>query len=72
VLVEGGAATLQACIHSGCWDEIRRITNTTLHPSTGVPAPVIPPLRAFRKESILDDQIEWFVNPTSSFLLPGT
>jgi diaminohydroxyphosphoribosylaminopyrimidine deaminase/5-amino-6-(5-phosphoribosylamino)uracil reductase len=72
VLVEGGAATLQACIHSGCWDEIRRITNTTLHPSTGVPAPVIPPLRAFHKENILDDQIEWFVNPTSSFLLPGT
>jgi diaminohydroxyphosphoribosylaminopyrimidine deaminase/5-amino-6-(5-phosphoribosylamino)uracil reductase len=72
VLVEGGAATLQACIHSGCWDEIRRITNTTLHPSTGVPAPVIPPLRAFHKENILDDQIEWFVNPTSSFLLLGT
>jgi hypothetical protein len=43
-----------------------------MHPSTGVPAPVIPPLRAFHKENILDDQIEWFVNPTSSFLLPGT
>jgi diaminohydroxyphosphoribosylaminopyrimidine deaminase/5-amino-6-(5-phosphoribosylamino)uracil reductase len=64
VLVEGGAATLQAFIHSGCWDEIRRITNTTLQPSTGVPAPVIPYLQAFRKESMLDDQIEWFANPS--------
>ena len=72
VLVEGGAATLQAFIHSGCWDEIRRITNTALHPSEGVSAPILPTLRAFRKENILDDQIEWFVNPTSSFLLPGT
>lgn len=64
VLVEGGAATLQSFINLGCWDEIRRITNTTLQPSTGVPAPVIPSLQAFRKESMLDDQIEWFANPS--------
>ena len=64
VLVEGGAATLQAFIHSGCWDEIRRITNSALHPSTGIPAPSLPPLQAFRKESMLDDQIEWFLNHT--------
>jgi diaminohydroxyphosphoribosylaminopyrimidine deaminase/5-amino-6-(5-phosphoribosylamino)uracil reductase len=72
VLVEGGAATIQAFISSGYWNEIRRITNTALHPSEGVSAPILPTLRAFRKESILDDQIEWFLNPSSSFLLPGT
>jgi diaminohydroxyphosphoribosylaminopyrimidine deaminase/5-amino-6-(5-phosphoribosylamino)uracil reductase len=72
VLVEGGAATIQACIHSGCWDEIRRITNTILHPSTGVSAPKIPSLQAFRKESILNDKIEWFVNPSQKSIRTET
>jgi diaminohydroxyphosphoribosylaminopyrimidine deaminase/5-amino-6-(5-phosphoribosylamino)uracil reductase len=63
VLVEGGAATLQSFINLGCWDEIRRITNTTLHYSEGISAPVLPPMQATKIESMLSDQIEYFINP---------
>lgn len=72
ILVEGGAATIGAFIQAGYWDEIRKITNTTMQPSEGVSAPVMPALPPFRKETIVDDQIEWFVNPSARYLIPGT
>jgi diaminohydroxyphosphoribosylaminopyrimidine deaminase/5-amino-6-(5-phosphoribosylamino)uracil reductase len=43
VIVEGGALLLQTFIDSGCWDEIRVITNNELFVPDGLWAPEIPP-----------------------------
>ena len=42
ILVEGGAKTLQWFLDKNCWDEIRVLTNTTLHVDQGLQAPAVP------------------------------
>ena len=42
VIVEGGARLLQYFLDHGCWNEIRRITNTTLNIGEGISVPNLP------------------------------
>lgn len=50
VIVEGGAKLLQYFLENGCWNEIRRITNTTLPIGEGLNAPALP----YDIETVLD------------------
>jgi diaminohydroxyphosphoribosylaminopyrimidine deaminase/5-amino-6-(5-phosphoribosylamino)uracil reductase len=57
VLVEGGAKTLQAFLDQNCWDEIRVITNTTLHVDHGLPAPTVPASGKKETLTLLNDLV---------------
>ncbi|TAG99685.1 MAG: bifunctional diaminohydroxyphosphoribosylaminopyrimidine deaminase/5-amino-6-(5-phosphoribosylamino)uracil reductase RibD [Sphingobacteriales bacterium] len=57
VLVEGGAKTLQAFLGQNCWDEIRVITNTTLHVDQGLQAPAVPASGKKETLTLLNDLV---------------
>ncbi|MFN4285891.1 MAG: bifunctional diaminohydroxyphosphoribosylaminopyrimidine deaminase/5-amino-6-(5-phosphoribosylamino)uracil reductase RibD [Lacibacter sp.] len=58
VLVEGGARLLQAFLQAGLFDEIRMITNESLHAETGIKAPTLPAaLRHVSTEQLGTDTI---------------
>jgi diaminohydroxyphosphoribosylaminopyrimidine deaminase/5-amino-6-(5-phosphoribosylamino)uracil reductase len=57
VLVEGGAKTLQAFLDQNCWDEIRVITNTTLHVDQGLQAPAVPASGKKETLTLLNDLV---------------
>jgi diaminohydroxyphosphoribosylaminopyrimidine deaminase / 5-amino-6-(5-phosphoribosylamino)uracil reductase len=57
VLVEGGAKTLQAFLDQNCWDEIRVITNTTLHVDHGLQAPTVPASGKKETLTLLNDLV---------------
>lgn len=61
ILVEGGAATLQAFLDSGCWDEIRRFTSPQLLVA-GLKAPSLPASAALVKEEVVGgDSLSYFI-----------
>lgn len=62
VLVEGGAKMLQSFIDEGAWDEARIITNRQLLVPQGMNAPMLTHCHLAREESVLSDQIHYFVN----------
>jgi diaminohydroxyphosphoribosylaminopyrimidine deaminase/5-amino-6-(5-phosphoribosylamino)uracil reductase len=57
VLVEGGAKTLQSFLEKGCWDEIRVLTNTTLHVDQGLQAPIVPAYGKKESLTLLNDLV---------------
>lgn len=57
VLVEGGAKTLQAFLDKNCWDEIRVLTNTTLHVDQGLQAPAVPDFSKKETLTLLNDLV---------------
>ena len=61
VLVEGGAALLQSFIDEGYWDEARVITNSVLHVSSGLGAPVLREARLEGSEKMMSDRIDHYV-----------
>lgn len=57
VLVEGGAKTLQSFLDKDCWDEIRVLTNTSLHVDQGLPAPAVPVYGKKETLTLLNDLV---------------
>ena len=57
--VEGGAATLEAFIAAGLWDEAAVFTGTARFGS-GLPAPRLTNAEAVSEERIGSDRLEWF------------
>lgn len=64
VLVEGGAKLLQSFINEEMWDEARVITNEALLIKEGLQAPVLKGQQLVRQETLLNDSIHYFINPT--------
>jgi diaminohydroxyphosphoribosylaminopyrimidine deaminase/5-amino-6-(5-phosphoribosylamino)uracil reductase len=62
VIVEGGAALLQSFIDSNLWDEARIITNTSLHITEGITAPVLLQQQSVTTATLQTDIIEYFKN----------
>lgn len=62
ILIEGGATTSQSFINRGYWNEVRRITNTSLSIESGVRAPLISLSDPDFTERMGDDTIEYWVN----------
>lgn len=71
MLVEGGAATLQAFINRGYWNEMRIITNTALSIGSGVHAPVITESNPDYSEKMGNDIITYRVNPQNQIGVPN-
>ncbi|HEU0110321.1 MAG TPA: dihydrofolate reductase family protein, partial [Flavisolibacter sp.] len=66
VLVEGGALLLQSFIDEALWDEARIITNTKMHISNGLPAPVLHNERLVQSHQLLSDTIQFFTPATQN------
>jgi len=62
IIVEGGAKLLQSFIDEESWDEIRKITNTSIIIPEGLPAPLQRSARKISEMKILQDLIEIY-NP---------
>lgn len=62
LIVEGGTMLLQAFIDSGRWDEARVITNISLRPGEGRPAPVLQYEEQWMEECLDEDMIRYFRN----------
>jgi diaminohydroxyphosphoribosylaminopyrimidine deaminase/5-amino-6-(5-phosphoribosylamino)uracil reductase len=62
VLIEGGAQLLSFFIMSGCWDEARVITNTSLQMGKGVKSPEFTNGTPDRVEKISADTISYYIN----------
>jgi diaminohydroxyphosphoribosylaminopyrimidine deaminase/5-amino-6-(5-phosphoribosylamino)uracil reductase len=60
VLVEGGAALLEAFVREGYWDEIRTLTNLQLNIGNGLKAPVLPEITASKTIRIGSDEIRFY------------
>lgn len=60
ILVEGGAALLQAFIDKAYWDEARVISNEQLSIDAGLDAPVLKQAALFLTEQIQTDSIHYF------------
>jgi diaminohydroxyphosphoribosylaminopyrimidine deaminase/5-amino-6-(5-phosphoribosylamino)uracil reductase len=60
VLVEGGAAVLQAFIDAGYWDEARVITNEGLRIGDGLASPELRGGKLVRQERIFTDLISYY------------
>ena len=62
VLIEGGAQLLSWFIKSGCWDEARVITNTSMNVFEGMKAPVLMNALLDHKEKMNEDTISYYFN----------
>jgi len=71
ILIEGGAATLQAFINRGYWNEIRSITNTALSIGSGVPAPLLSLSNPDFSEKTGNDVIAYWVNSQNQIGIPN-
>lgn len=60
VLVEGGAALLSSFLDSGCWDEIRTLTNQKLYIEKGLKAPALPSVVPVKKISMGNYEINFY------------
>lgn len=68
ILVEGGQQVLQLFLDADLWDELRVITNTGLYLPGGYPAPRLPEVLPVYQEQLLQDRIEYFLNPRGTHL----
>ncbi len=60
LIVEGGATTLQQFINENLWNELRVITNKTLHINAGVKAPIFT-ASLIKTEKFLNDTIQYYM-----------
>jgi diaminohydroxyphosphoribosylaminopyrimidine deaminase / 5-amino-6-(5-phosphoribosylamino)uracil reductase len=60
VLVEGGKALHESFLHSGNWDEVRRITSLEKNLPEGYPAPAFPEMMLVDSAQVLTDRIDYF------------
>ncbi|MBC7447746.1 MAG: bifunctional diaminohydroxyphosphoribosylaminopyrimidine deaminase/5-amino-6-(5-phosphoribosylamino)uracil reductase RibD [Hymenobacteraceae bacterium] len=65
VLVEGGAAVLQAFLAADLWDEIRILTNPVLQLRAGTPAPHVPAAMLYHQSRVGDDEVREYFQQTS-------
>lgn len=59
IIVEGGSSMINSFLNEGSWDEIRIIVNQDLIIDSGLRAPLLHNLVAFKKENIFNDQIQY-------------
>jgi diaminohydroxyphosphoribosylaminopyrimidine deaminase/5-amino-6-(5-phosphoribosylamino)uracil reductase len=67
VLIEGGAKLLHLFIESGCWDEARVITNTSLKVGNGVKAPALFNAAEGHKLCMQYDNIDFYFNSQNTY-----
>jgi len=67
VLVEGGAALLQSFIDEGLWDEARVLTGASLAIENGLSSPELKNEQWLISQTVQNDTIHYFRNPTSFF-----
>lgn len=60
ILVEGGTHLLQSFIDEGLWDEAQIISNETMLPGSGLPAPTLHHGRLVKTETFLSDTLRFF------------
>ncbi|HMG82502.1 MAG TPA: bifunctional diaminohydroxyphosphoribosylaminopyrimidine deaminase/5-amino-6-(5-phosphoribosylamino)uracil reductase RibD [Ferruginibacter sp.] len=65
VLIEGGTKTIQSFIDLNSWDEARVITNQQLQINNGIDAPDLKEEQLSFEEKILNDTINYYINPKS-------
>jgi diaminohydroxyphosphoribosylaminopyrimidine deaminase/5-amino-6-(5-phosphoribosylamino)uracil reductase len=63
VLVEGGKTLHESFIHSGHWDELRRIISPGMNLPEGYPAPGLPDIIPVDSDQIMTDRIDYFQRP---------
>lgn len=62
VLVEGGQKLLTSFMHSGKWDELRVIVNTTMETGTGLKAPPLPDGTPEKIQYLNGEEIRYYRN----------
>ena len=66
LIVEGGSKLLQSFIDEGSWDEARVITNKQMNIENGIESPIIKNELSIKKESIGNDEVEYYLPNTST------
>jgi diaminohydroxyphosphoribosylaminopyrimidine deaminase/5-amino-6-(5-phosphoribosylamino)uracil reductase len=64
LIVEGGSKLLQSFIEKNLWHEARVIKNTELIIQEGISSPTLKNNIRFKQESIRNDEINYYLNPT--------
>jgi diaminohydroxyphosphoribosylaminopyrimidine deaminase/5-amino-6-(5-phosphoribosylamino)uracil reductase len=64
VMVEGGAQLLQSFIDEQMWDEARIISNESLAPDHGLPAPRLSGGQLLSTETLFSDTIRTYKGPS--------
>lgn len=63
VLAEGGKKLHESFIHSGLWDEIRRISSAETYALQGYHAPELPGIHLIKTEHLKADRVDYFQQP---------
>jgi diaminohydroxyphosphoribosylaminopyrimidine deaminase/5-amino-6-(5-phosphoribosylamino)uracil reductase len=65
VIIEGGSQLIGSFVSAGCWDEARVITNLSMRPGSGIPAPVLAARVSEESFGLGHDIVQYYRNPLS-------